>query len=126
MEEREFFDELCHIALATSRNVRFAGVMDDSGKLLTGRYRADIKSPLVRSSSETDSRTNLFYASYQSVSQTRSFAPMLGPLKYQLSEYDNVKLVTVPLTVRNDRFLCVSLDATGYCQATISKLLDNI
>lgn len=126
MKEREFFDEICHIALATSRNVRFAGVMDDAGKLLTGRYRPDIKTPLVRSSSEPDTKTNLFYASYQSVSQTKPYAPMLGPLKYQLSEYDNVKLVTVPLTVRNDRFLCVSLDPTERCQATIAKLIDSI
>ena len=36
MEEREFFVDLCHLALSVDRNVRFAGVVDSNGKLLIG------------------------------------------------------------------------------------------
>ena len=46
LEEYDFFTELCQLALSTDRNVRFAGVVDEKGKLLTGRYRKDIKRPL--------------------------------------------------------------------------------
>lgn len=46
LEEYEFFTELCQLALSIDRNVRFAGVVDNNGRLLTGKYRKDIKSPL--------------------------------------------------------------------------------
>lgn len=126
LEEHEFFTELCQLALSTDKNVRFAGVVDSEGKLLTGKYRKDIKRPLYESSSKSDVETNMFYASYQSVTLNKTFEPSLGPLKYQLSEFDDVKLLTVPLTVRGDRFLCVSIDPMPSCQITVTKLIKNI
>lgn len=68
----------------------------------------------------------MFYASYRSVALTRTFETSLGSLKYQLSEFDDVKLLTVPLTIRGDRFLCISLDPMPSCQMTVTKLMDNI
>lgn len=126
LEEYDFFTELCQLALATDRNVRFAGVVDDKGKLLTGKYRKDIKRPLYQSSMKSEAESNMFYASYQSVTLNKTFEPSLGPLKYQLSEFDDVKLLTVPLTVRGDRFLCISLDPMPSCQITITKLMKKI
>lgn len=126
LEEREFFTELCQLALSTDRNVRFAGVVDDKGKLLTGRYRKDIRRPLFQSSVKNDVESNMFYASYQSVILNKKFETSLGPLKYQLSEFDDVKLLTVPLTVRGDRFLCVSLEPMPSCQVAVAKLMKNI
>lgn len=126
LEEREFFTELCQLALVTDRNVRFAGVIDEKGKLLTGRYRKDVKRPLFQSSVKTNVESNMFYASYRSVILNKTFEPSLGPLKYQLSEFDDVKLLTVPLTIRGDRFLCVSLDPMPSCQITVTKLMKNI
>lgn len=126
MEERDFFNELCVSALCADRNVRFTGVMDDCGRLLAGKYHKDIRSSLVLSSGEPDTRSSLFYASYQSVMQTRSFASALGSLRYQLSEYDNAKLLTVPMTNRNDRFLCISIDLARSCHRTVSRLLERI
>lgn len=126
MEEYDFFTELCGVALATDKKIRFAGVMDNEGKLLTGKYRNDIRSPMFQSSTAPDENKNLFYASYRSVMQARSFEPHLGQLKYQLSEFQNVKLVTVPLTIRQDKFLCVSLDLSDSCEQTIARLLESI
>lgn len=126
VEEYDFFNELCGVALATDKKVRFAGVMDDEGKLIAGKYRKDVKSPMFKSSSAPDEQNNLFYASYRSVMQARSFEPHLGQLKYQLSEFQNVRLVTVPLTVRQDKFLCVSLDLSETCDKTIARLLESI
>lgn len=126
LEEHEFFNELCQLALSADKNIRFAGVVDNTGKLLTGRYRKDIRAPLFTSSAESDVKSNMFYASYKSVALTKTFEPSLGPLKYQLSEFDDVKLLTVPLTIRSDRFLCVSLDPMPSCQAAVTKLIENI
>jgi hypothetical protein len=50
MEEREYFRELCMEVLKADKNIRFAGVIDDSGKLLVGEYRKDIGSPLIKAS----------------------------------------------------------------------------
>jgi hypothetical protein len=126
VEEYDFFSELCSVALATDKKVRFAGVMDNEGKLITGKYRNDIRSPMFQSSSAPDEKSNLFYASYRSIMQARSFEPHLGQLKYQLSEFQNVRLVTVPLTVRQDKFLCVSLDLSDSYEKTIARLLESI
>jgi len=126
LEESEFFTELCQLALSIDRNVRFAGVVYNNGRLLTGKYRNDIKSPLFNSTARSDVTNNLFYASYRSVALTRTFETSLGSLKYQLSEFDDVKLLTVPLTIRGDRFLCVLLDPMPSCQMTVTKLMDNI
>lgn len=126
MEEYDFFTELCSVALATDKKVRFAGVMDNEGKLITGKYRNDINSPMFKSSTAPDEKSNLFYASYRSIMQARSFEPHLGQLKYQLSEFQNVRLVTVPLTIRQDKFLCVSLDLSDSYEKTIARLLESI
>lgn len=47
MEDREFFRELCVTVLLADRNIRFAGVVNDEGKLVVGEYRKDIESPLI-------------------------------------------------------------------------------
>ncbi len=126
MEERDFFYELCETTLAVDKNIRFAGVIDEAGKLLVGNYRKDIESPLINSSSLTEQKKNSFHTSYVSISMLKAFEPHLGGLRYQLTEYDNVKLVTIPLTSRNDRYLCVSMDPAISCQAAVSKIIKKI
>lgn len=47
MEEREYLSKVGFAALGIDKEVRFAGIMDEHGRLLVGRYRKDIKSPLT-------------------------------------------------------------------------------
>ena len=42
----------------------------------------------------------------------------------QVTEFDKVTLVSIPLTAQNDRFLCISLDAPTYHEKVIPKILD--
>ena len=128
MEERAFLHELCNAVLAVDKNIRFAGVIDNEGKLLVGQYRKDIQSPLIKSA--TDSQTdslNSFRASYMSLSSLQKpFESFLGQLNYQLTDYEKIKLVTIPLTSRNDRYLCASIDPVKNCQEIISRILKSI
>lgn len=41
MEEYDFFDEMCLVALDISKEVRFAAVTDTNGKLIAGKQRKD-------------------------------------------------------------------------------------
>ena len=41
LEEYDFLNEMCLIALHMSKEVKFAAVIDDNGKLIAGRYRKE-------------------------------------------------------------------------------------
>ena len=128
LEERAFLQELCLTVLRVDRNIRFAGVIDGEGKLLVGEYRTDIQSPMIESSPVKQyDNANSFRASYTALASLRKpFESYLGQLNYQLTDYDNIKLVTIPLTNKNDRYLCSSIDPVKNCQEIISKMLDSI
>ena len=129
MEERAYLQELCSTVMAVDKNIRFAGVINSQGKLLLGQYRKDIQAPMIDSSplNKSDSMKNSFLASYMSLSSLQKpFEPFLGQLNYQLTDYDKVKLVTIPLTDRHDLYLCASIDPVNNCQDIIKRILKSI
>lgn len=124
-EERDFLQKLSEAALNADKTVRFAGIVDSDGKLLMGRYRADIPSTLIRANSETDNpRATSFYSAYQALALNRKFQTDLGQIRFQVTEFDRVTLVSIPLTAQCDRFLCISLDAPTFHEKVIPKILD--
>jgi hypothetical protein len=125
-EERDFLQKLCDSILNADKAVRFAGVINSEGKLLIGTYRSDIPSPLIKANSEGDTRATSFYSAYQALSINKKFESDLGQIRFQMTEFDKVTLVSVPLTATNDRFLCISLDAPTYHERVIPKILDII
>lgn len=110
VDERVFFLDICRTALESDGYVRFAGVIDSQGKLLVGEYRKDIGSPLIKSSLADDPQSSSFFRAYQALNLEKKFESDLGGLQFQLTSFSKVKLVTIPLTVRNDRYLCISID----------------
>jgi hypothetical protein len=126
-DERDFLQKLCDSILNADKTVRFAGVVDSEGKLLIGRYRADIPSPLIKANSEAaDPKATSFYSAYQALVINRKFQSDLGQIRFQVTEFDKVTLVSIPLTAQSDRFLCISLDAPTYHEKVIPKILDII
>lgn len=123
-EERDFLLKLCESVLCADKTVRFAGVVDDSGKLLIGRYRADIPSPLIKANSDSDTKATSFYAAYQALAMNTKFQSDLGLIRFQVTEFDRVTLVSIPLTAQSDRFLCISLDAPTFHERIIPKILN--
>jgi hypothetical protein len=137
MEEREYFRELCMEVLKADKNIRFAGVIDDGGKLLVGEYRKDIESPLIRANQIVDNRgvssstsggiaSSSFLASKMIFALNKQFENDLGHLNYHLTEYGKVKLLTVALSNENSYYLCVSIDPVGNCQPVVVKVLKSI
>ena len=120
--------KLCDSILGADRTVRFAGVIDSEGKLLIGRYRADIPAPLIKANAgeEQDAKATSFYSAYQALAINKRFESDLGQIRFQVTEFDRVTLVSIPLTAQSDRYLCISLDAPTFHERVIPKILDII
>ena len=125
-QERDFLHKLCESILNADKTVRFAGVIDNEGKLLIGRYRADVPSPLIKANMEQNTKATSFYSAYQALAINKRFESDLGQIRFQVTEFDKVTLVSIPLTAQNDRYLCISLDAPMYHERVIPKILDII
>ncbi|MGA8842869.1 MAG: hypothetical protein WB511_04735 [Nitrososphaeraceae archaeon] len=126
MEEHDFLLEICIAVLGTDKNIRFAGIMDNEGKLLVAKYRKNIQKPLIASSSTKDMSSSSFYAGHLTVSIKKQFESHLGELHFQLTEFERVRLLTIPITSRKDRYLCVSMDNSPNYENIISKILENL
>lgn len=137
MEEREYFKELCTEVLKADKNIRFAGVIDDNGKLLVGEYRKDIESPLIKANQIVDGRevsstssaggiANSSFLASKMIALNKQFELDLGHLNYHLTEYGKVKLLTVALSNENSYYLCVSIDPLKNCQPVVIKVLESI
>ena len=125
-QERDFLQKLCESILNADKSVRFSGVIDSQGKLLIGRYRSDISSPLIRANVDGNPQATSFYSAYQALAINKRFESDLGQIRFQVTEFDKVTLVSIPLTAQSDRFLCISLDAPTYHEKVIPKILDII
>jgi hypothetical protein len=125
-QERDFLHKLCESTLNADKTVRFAGVIDNEGKLLIGRYRADVPSPLIKANMEQNAKATSFYSAYQALAINKRFESDLGQIRFQVTEFDTVTLVSIPLTAQSDRYLCISLDAPTYHERVIPKILDII
>jgi hypothetical protein len=125
-QERDFLHKLCESTLNADKTVRFAGVIDNEGKLLIGRYRADVPSPLIKANMEQNTKATSFYSAYQALAINKRFESDLGQIRFQVTEFDKVTLVSIPLTAQSDRYLCISLDAPTYHERVIPKILDII
>lgn len=67
-----------------------------------------------------------FQASKMAFDLNRQFEDSLGTLNFQLSSFGKVTLVTITLTNRNDRFLCISIDPVPNSYDIVSKVLKAI
>jgi hypothetical protein len=100
--------------------------MDNEGKLLVAKYRKNIQKPLITTSSTNDMTSGTFYAGHLTVSIKKQFESHLGELHFQLTEFERVRLLTIPITSRKDRYLCVSMDNSPNYENVISKILENL
>ena len=124
--EYELFQDICITSLGSHKAIRFAGVIDDSGRLLVGKFRDDIERPLIDSSDLHTPNSDSFHISFQSVELNRKFEKHLGDLSFQIASFGKAILITIPLTNRKDRYLCISVDAKGApYQAIVRKILNN-
>lgn len=122
-KENEFLHDLCAKTLRLDKTVRFAGIMDDNGRLLVGKYRKNVI-PLISPTGEKSN--NSFYAAYKSLTLKKNFESDLGEIHFQLTEFEKVILVTIPLTEQKNRYLCISLDPESLYQKVVKEIFDKI
>lgn len=121
--ENEFLHDLCSKTLKLARVVRFAGIMDENGKLLVGKYRKNLI-PLL--SPKNDESSNSFYAAYQALTLKKNFESDLGDIHFQLTEFDKVTLITIPLNIRKNKYLCISIEPGSQYLKVISKIFNEV
>jgi len=152
LEEYDFLNEMCLIALHMSKEVKFAAVIDDNGKLIAGRYRKEEKSNDDHNNNNNNKNNNndvsssitfchyntnyLFYANYL----TAAVKKIKTGIKYsdyrekeqsvhhvELAEIHGIlKIAITPLTANNDRYLCIYLESSSPNQEIIAKIGNTI
>jgi len=110
------FSKLCQKIMALDPKVRFAGICDDTGEILYGGQREDVKDLLTR---EETRKSNL-----QAMARWASrytLASKIGLGKYAMAEYEKIKRITVPLD--NEHLLLVTTEVDVDHGRIISSIL---
>jgi|SRR5215831_14664754 len=141
MEERDFLYEMCLAALCMSKDVKFAAVIDNNGKLIVGRYKKKIQNKPARLSDDITTTAAycqyntyyLFYTKYLIPSiknindGNRSKRNNAETVHFGLAEvHGSLKIAITPLTANNDRYLCIYLESSAPNQELIAKLSNTI
>jgi hypothetical protein len=131
MEERDFLHEICLTALYTSKDVSFAAVIDDTGKLIVGENKKGFQITTKPSPVTDDCHMSyLFYLDYlvPAVTKRRFYSEdSIEEIYFELTEITNdVKIAITPLTQSKDKYLCVYLASSASYQEIIMKLRNTI
>ena len=109
------FDNLCKRILDIDKNIRFAGVCDESGEIKYGNQREGVENIL---SNEETKKSNLQALARWGL--RNSLAPKIGKGKYAMAEYEKIKRITIPLP--DEHLLLVTTEI----QADHGKIINNI
>ena len=101
----ETLESLCH-KLCNEPKVRFCGVVNPLGRLVTGGFRDGIK-PL----NNEDQRQMLYIQSYLEMSMKGEFDDTLGNVNYITTYRDNAALITIPIQQNNLLVMSVERNA---------------
>lgn len=109
------FDNLCKRILDMDKNIRFAGVCDESGEIKYGSQREGVENIL---SNEETRKSNLQALARWGL--RNSLAPKIGKGKYAMAEYEKIKRITIPLP--DEHLLLVTTEV----KADHGKIINNI
>ena len=109
------FDNLCKRILDMDKNIRFAGVCDESGEIKYGNQREGVENIL---SNEETKKSNLQALARWGL--RNSLAPKIGKGKYAMAEYEKIKRITIPLP--DEHLLLVTTEV----KADHGKIINNI
>jgi hypothetical protein len=143
---------MCLIALNMTKEVKFAAVIDNNGKLIAGKQRNDYvsikltKTRLLQLSSTkaldknadnfcSYNKNHFFYTNYltSAMKRIKKDIKRLGDSGDQesirqyieLAEIHGIlKIAITPLTASNDRYLCIYLETSSPNQEILAKISD--
>jgi hypothetical protein len=107
---------LCH-RLCNNPKVRFCGVINPLGKLVTGSFRDGIK-PL----DNEDQRQMMYIQSYLEMSMKREFDDTLGNVNFITTYRDNIALITIPM--RQNYLLLMSVERNAEIEQIVKNTIN--
>ena len=103
--ENKFYETKCK-QLINEKEIRFAGIIDENGKLIAGGFK-DGLSPLENNENKLDD----FMEFASRVSLRKEFDKTLGPINYLAARRDRLVLISFPFPI--SRFvLLISAEPT--------------
>ncbi|MBM3904337.1 MAG: hypothetical protein FJ357_04310 [Thaumarchaeota archaeon] len=108
-------DELCQNVLKINEDVRFAGILDKNGQLVSGRYKDGLASHLQ----SNESKMSFHYAS-KALESRKNLSHRVGKEKFAIVEFEKVKLISVPVDGNN--LLLVSVEP----KTSHDQILDSV
>ena len=94
------YHELCQIALELDPQIRFTGVLNDKGELISDVFKEGVDSFL----SSEEIRMSVHY-SMQRRENVSNLAYKIGNEKFSITEYEKVTLISIPLNEKELFFL---------------------
>ena len=120
---KQFFQQFCNDVITLDPSIRFVGVADEHGLLLSTSERKDLK-PLLNTE-ETQQ--------YAITAATRQYTrirwqTLLGKIDYTCSHYDKLLRATIPLTDKNNHlsyviFFTFEVDTTNFHDIIMKKII---
>ncbi|MGA9150388.1 MAG: hypothetical protein WBZ36_07415 [Candidatus Nitrosopolaris sp.] len=120
---KQFFQQFCTDVITLDPSIRFVGVADEHGLLLSTSERKDLK-PLLNTE-ETQQ--------YAITAATRQYTrirwqTLLGKIDYTCSHYDKLLRATIPLTDKNNHlsyviFFTFDVDTTNFHDIIMKKII---
>jgi hypothetical protein len=90
---KQFFEEKCELLLQQSE-IRFAGIINEEGQLISGGFKEGIR-PLEND----EDRLNTFMEFASRFSLRKEFDKTLGPINYLAARRDKIVLISFPFPV---------------------------
>lgn len=97
------YNEICNALLATSKAIRFAGILGRNGDLVAGGYNPNVEKLLT----PEEAKMSFYYAAKRWETR-RNMSHRIGNAKYSVTEYDKVKQISIPLS--GTELLLISAD----------------
>jgi len=84
------FDESCQ-SILNNKSIRFAGVIDNMGNLVSGGFKKNVCSLIP------DKNSRIMYTNHAlDYAMKKDFDDTLGPIEYMASKRKNVLMITIP------------------------------
>ena len=99
MPKKEDYAQICEKVISISSDVRFAGVVNSKGEMISGRHGENVE-PLL---SEDDVKMSIHYA-LQKRDLYTNLAYKIGVEKSSITEYEKVTMINIPVN-SNELFL---------------------
>lgn len=90
------FDELCSNVMKIDRGIRFAGVLDKNGQLVSGGYKDGLTTHLQ----SDEAKMSFHYASH-SWENRKNLSHRVGKEKFAIIEFEKVKHISIPVDAQN-------------------------